>query len=118
MILGSKYYSGKKAVDGDVLEILDEGKWVESKFKRPDGTFKNSFQMTVQVNGEKYSFNVNKKNSDTMIAAWGNDTLLWIGKKANVHLKEVEVAGEDVIAIRLVPTDLAEEPVEGWPEEK
>jgi len=35
--------------------------------------------------------------------AWGRDTAKWIGKMAEITLKEIEVAGEDKTVIRLKP---------------
>lgn len=103
VMLGRKYYSGKNAKEGDVLVFMNEGGWVESSFKKPDGTPKNTFQITVNVNGDDMLFNLNKTNSDTLIEAFGHDTADWVGKSASVVLKEIEVAGEDVIAVRLQP---------------
>ena len=105
VMLGTKYYSSKKAKDGDIIKFVDEGGWVESKFKKPDGTPKNSFQIMIEVNGDQCIFNINKKNSEVLIEAFGHDTEKWIGKEAKVTLKETEVAGEDVLAIRLTPVE-------------
>lgn len=105
VMLGQNYYSAKNAKEGDIIEFVDEGGWVQSKFTKEDGTPRNSFQIGVVVNdiGKKHIMNINKKNSDALQEAFGHDTALWIGKKASVTLKEIEVAGEDVLGIRLNP---------------
>jgi len=105
VMLGQNYYSGKTASEGDVITFIDEGAWVESKFKREDGTNKNSFQIGIQVNTDpkKFILNINKKNSDALQAAFGHETKEWVGRKAEVTIKEIEVASEEVLAIRLAP---------------
>lgn len=103
VILGRKFYSSKNAKEGDVIVFVDEGGWEESRYKNPDGSPRNVFQITVNVNGDDMAFRLNKKNSDAMIEVFGHETSKWIGRSAKVTLKETEVAGEDVLAIRLTP---------------
>ena len=112
VMLGTKYYSGKKAKDGDVITFVDEGAWVDTKFKKDDGSIRRAFQMTIEVNNEQCVFNLNKKNSDVLVEAWGHETKEWIGRKAKVTLKEAEIAGEDMIVIRLKPCDVSPDELE------
>jgi len=102
-ILGGNFYSSKNAKSGDVIEFVDAGSWVETKWKNDDGTPKNSYQITVKVAGKEYTMNLNKKNREALIKEWKNNTDTWIGKRASVQIKETEIGGEDKLVIRLTP---------------
>ena len=106
MILG-KFLKVSEVSDGDLIMFTDEGEWVEStKFKNPDGSFKQMLQFTIELpNGESRTFTVNKINKENLVSAWGRDTKKWIRKSAEIILKEGEVGGEIKTLIRLKPSE-------------
>lgn len=102
MILGGKFLKVADCKAGDVIKFLDEGVWEESRsFKNDDGTPKHQCQFQIEHAGEEKTITLNKTNREALIASWGRDTAKWIGKTAEIMLKEVEVAGEDKTVIRL-----------------
>ena len=102
MLLGGKYLKVSDCKTGDTIEILDEGVWEESRtYKNDDGTPKHQCQFQIKHGGEEKTISLNKTNREALILAWGRDTSKWLGKKAEITLKEVEVAGEDKTVIRL-----------------
>jgi len=102
MLLGGKFIKTSDCKTGDIIEFLDGGVWEESRsFKNDDGTPKHQCQFQIKHGGEEKTMSLNKTNRDTLILAWGRDTDKWIGKTAEITLKEVEVAGKDTIVIRL-----------------
>lgn len=103
VILGAKFLKVKEVKNGDLIRFVDEGVWVESKtFKYKDGNPQQQLQFQVEdSNGETKTFSMNKINRETLTAAWGRDTKNWIGKFAEITVREVEVGGEIRDAIRL-----------------
>lgn len=109
---GGNWIKGDNVNNGDKFTFLDEGNWVEStKYKYPDkvvdgktvpGTFKVDFIITVKLNDEEseYSFRMNKKNREILMAKWGNDTTRWVNHFTTVVVKDIEVGGEDRKSIR------------------
>ena len=103
MILGGKFVKAADYTNGETLEFLDEGRWVEStKFTYDDGTPKRQLQFQVKDSvGEEKTLNLNKTNREALVAVWGKDTSKWVGQTANVTVKEIEVAGRNTLVIRL-----------------
>jgi len=102
MILGGKFLKVADCKTGDTIEFIDEGVWEESRsFKNDDGTPKHQCQFQIKHGGEEKTITLNKTNREALIAVWGRDTTKWIGKLAEITLKDVEVAGEDKTVIRL-----------------
>jgi len=102
MLLGGKFLKVSDCKTGDTIEFLDGGVWEESRtYKNDDGTPKHQCQFQIKHGGEEKTISLNKTNREALIASWGRDTDKWIGKSAEITLKEVEVAGEDKTVIRL-----------------
>ena len=107
MILGTKFLKVSEVSDGDLIKFLNEGVWIEStRFKYPDGSPKQQLQFEIEtMTGEKRILTLNKINRENLVASWGRDTKNWIGKQAEIILKEGEVAGEIKTLIRLKPSE-------------
>lgn len=102
MILGGKFLKVADCKAGDIITFLDGGVWEESRsFKNDDGTPKHQCQFQIKHAEEDKTITLNKTNREVLIAAWGRDTAKWIGKAAEITLKDVEVAGKDTTVIRL-----------------
>lgn|SRR3990167_334983 len=106
MIL-AKFVKAEDYKTGDTLKFINEGEWVESKtFKYEDGQPKQQLQFLVEDSqGVQKTLNVNKTNREALIKGWGIDTKKWVGKMAEITIKEIEVAGEDTMVIRLEPIE-------------
>lgn len=99
---GKKWIKISEVKDGDVLTIKDEGWWQENnKFKYSDGNPKQDFIITVDHNGEEKQMTINGTNRSILTLAYGRDTALWVGKKATIIKKWMEVSGKDREVIRL-----------------
>lgn len=90
-----KFLKTSEVQSGDIIKFKDEGEWVESKkFTYPDGTPRNDFMITVEINGENRSLRLNKTNRDVLVAVFGKDTMGWVGKEVKLHKVNALVAGK------------------------
>jgi len=97
MILEGKrnFLKADEVANGDRLEILSEGEWVESKkWTYPDGTPKQQFIIKVGMDGVERDFTLNATNRQNLIRTWGKDTKNWIGKFATVEIVKMSVSGQ------------------------
>ncbi len=84
---GGSFLKWEEVKEGDIVTFLDEGRWVESKYKYDDGNAKNEFVMKVKYNNEEYNVRVGKYSRDELIPAYSNDTATWLGKNAKIHIE-------------------------------
>jgi len=115
VMLGSgNYVKTAEVKDGDIITFKNEGVWIENTmYKYPDGNPKVDFVVKVEINGEEKSKRLNKKNRETVIEAYGNDTSKWIGKTAKITKEKMLVAGKKHDCILLEITGVVREPIEG-----
>ena len=105
---GQSFLKTADVNNGDVVKFLDEGAWTLSqKYTYPDGNPQKQFQMSVEVNGEKKTMNINKTNRTNLSEAWGSDTANWVGKTASIEKVKALVSGKmlDVIVLTAVKGD-------------
>jgi hypothetical protein len=76
--VGQFLKKGEDYKEGDMLEILDEGKQVEGNF----GT-QNVFQVRLE-NGVEGNVGFNTTSMNNMIDAYGEDSKRWIGRRVKV----------------------------------
>lgn len=73
---------GEDIKSGDVLEILNGGRMMQTQFGE-------QFMIFMRLaNGLEKEVRVNKRNSNKFVDAWGPETEDWIGKKLKVEIKE------------------------------
>ena len=84
---GGDYLKVEHVQDGDVIQFVDEGTWVESKFTYPDGNPKQEFVIRAAYKGNEYNVRVGKFSRDELIPVYGTDTSKWIGRKARVKIE-------------------------------
>ena len=84
---GSFLKKGEEIKDGDILEILDEGKKVEGDY---------GLQNVFSAKGEKCEGNisVNQTSINNLIDAYGSDSKNWIGKKVKIIVIKQSVSGK------------------------
>ena len=89
--LGAFLKKGEDYKDGDVVEVLSEGKQFEGKFG-PQDVF------TVKTKGDKEgNVSFNSTSINNMIDAFGEDSKNWIGKKVKVWGIRSNVQGKMVV---------------------
>ncbi len=119
MIFGGKFYGAKIAKSGDILNFTDAGDWVESQYKKEDGTPRKQFQIGVEFGGNEYTLNLNSASINNLIPVYGKDSQEWIGKQVKVEIVNAMIAGKMKNVIILHPIELAKEDTEpSWGEEK
>lgn len=107
--LNSNFLKTEQVQSNDKVKFIDEGGWVETKYKHPDGNPKNDFQIKVLFNGEEKTMRLNKTNRDALIKAFGDETSKWKGKEASIELENVMVNGERKKSIFLTPLGVSQE---------
>ena len=87
----SRFLTADDVRDGDVLEIVDEGRFISAE-ESPFG--RNVFQITVRLpDGAEKTWNVNNTTLRTLAQAFGDDTVNWRGRKVRVEVREQVVRG-------------------------
>ena len=85
---GGKFLGHGDIANGDKIKFLNEGAYVaSSRYKYEDGNPKQDFQMKVEYKGEEFILTVGKTSRNEMIAWYGDDTELWVGKEASMTIK-------------------------------
>jgi len=88
MFLGGKFARTKEDINqGDILEILDEGRKVPSQWGERDA-FK-----VLTLNGDRI-LTFNPTSMNYLIDAYGDETQNWVGKKVKVWLIKSNVGGK------------------------
>lgn len=100
---GGSYLKSEQVKTGDIITFKNEGEWIESNKYRwknedgSDGAFKKSFVISVEFGGSDLLMRVNKTSRDSMVAAYGDDTATWVGKKAKIVKERSRQINADVL---------------------
>jgi len=78
--------------NGDIIKILDEGKWITFKYKDKERK-RLAFLIQTKYMTEKL-LPLNRQSINNLIEAFGNETKNWIGKEARVWIFKSNVGGE------------------------
>ena len=107
MLLTDKFLKIAEVSDGDLIKIVDEGKWVEStRFQNPDGSIKRQCAFTIELaDNSTRTLNMNAMSRDNLKFKWGRDTALWVGKLAKITIEEAIIAGRKQKMLILMPED-------------
>jgi hypothetical protein len=86
MILESKkWLKTADVIGGETITFKSEGEWIENKrYTYPDGAPRQDFVIKVDFNGDIKDMRLNKTNRDTLVNAYGKDTLAWIDQTARL----------------------------------
>ena len=120
-IFGGKFYGSKVAKNGDILNFTDAGAWVDSQYKKDDGTPRKQYQIGVEFGGAEYTVNLNGTSINNIIPVYGKDSQEWVGKQVKVEIVKAMVAGKMKDMIILHPIEIAsEDQTQGadWGEDK
>lgn len=78
--------------NGDLLTVVNEGRFLtadETPFKRP------AFQIEIKLpSGNEKTWTMNKTTRKRLAAAYGDDSVNWVGRKVRVELLKQNVRGE------------------------
>ncbi len=101
IISEGEYLSAKKAKDGVVIRIKDEGRIIDNnKYKYEDGNPKKDFVFEVEYEGAKKLLRMNKASRTSCVEAWGNDTSKWLEQLATIHIFPTPNGGEKMIVLK------------------
>jgi hypothetical protein len=68
---------------GDIIQFVDAGKMVVSKFTNPDGSEKSQMEFTIKTSdGTSRKYSPNRVSLSALGASWGGATEKWVGKNA------------------------------------
>jgi hypothetical protein len=95
---GAVWLSAKNCQSGDVIEIMDEGQWIDStRFTYDDGNPVRQLVFKVKHNGEEKKLTLIKPSRQAMIEAFGDDTIEWVGKQAIIELALNTQGGKSIM---------------------
>ena len=77
------FISAKSVKDGDIIEILDEG-----KIEYNDALKKDMFNIKVKLNEKVKTWSPNNKHGKILQGAFGEDSVNWKGKRVQLLLVE------------------------------
>lgn len=107
---GGNYLKVSDVSSGDQIVFKSEGEWVQNaRYTYDDGSPKKDFVMKVEYDGGEKLMRMNKTNRDAMIAAYGDDTVAWIGKTATITVEKALVGGKKFDVIMLEADDVSGE---------
>lgn len=94
----SPWLSAKNCKEGETVKFLDEGEWRDStRFTYDDGNSVRQLIFKVEHNGEEKQLTVIKPSRQVLIEAWGNDTIEWVNKVAEIELALNTQGGKSII---------------------
>ena len=106
----SDYVKAKENIrNGDIIRLLDEGKWNELEDKR-SGKVKKvlTFQMEL-MSGDVKIYTMNKTTMRNMIRGFGtNDSKQWMNKNLKAHIVKQMAFGKLTDVLILTPESWAE----------
>jgi len=77
--------------DGDIIKILDEGKWINFRFRGQERK-RLVFKIQTKMMKEKL-LPLNQISINNLIDAYGDETKNWIGKEVRVWIFKTQVGG-------------------------
>jgi len=86
------FISAKSVKDGDMLEILDEGKYEYSENLK-----KEVFNLKVNLNGKPKTWSPNNKHGKILQLAFGPDSKAWINQKVQVVIIEDQMLIKPIV---------------------
>jgi len=90
------FVNAENTKDGDVMEMLDEGKFEEKDWGK-------ILNINVEVNGLKKIYSPSRDTGKRFQKAWGRDSKNWIGKKAKAFIVNYKSFGNTKQAVEFEP---------------
>lgn len=82
-------------LDGDTtVEFVDEGAYTDSQFKDAAGNAKQNFNITVRIGEDEKTWTMNKTSQRNVVAAYGDESALWINRRAKLTVLKMLVGKE------------------------
>jgi len=91
------YLNAETCADADIVTITGEHTTIDVE---KNGVKKKVMNLPVTINDSKLIYSPNSKIIRMFRTAWGNDSKSWVGKKFQVKIKEIEIAGQDKKVVR------------------
>lgn len=95
--LQGEYLNSETAHAGDLVEMMDEG--TKAQIKKGN-ELKEVYNFRVMCGNKELIYTPGIKALKQFVAAWGKDSAKWKGKKWQVKLVNIEVAGKEMCVIR------------------
>ena len=84
---GGAWLKGDNVQKGEAVTFKDAGTvQMSDRYKYEDGTPQKQLVFKVDFKGEDRQLRVNFQSRINLIEAWGDETELWVGKKARINL--------------------------------
>lgn len=104
LVTAKNWLKSDNVKQGDLITFLDEGALVPSaKYTYNDGTPRKDFILKVKHNDQECDMRLNATNKKILIKAFGDDTLLWIGKTAKISTADIMVNSKMMKTIVMSP---------------
>ena len=111
--------AGINIKDGDIVKLLDEGKW--DTMTGQDGKTKQVLKFEMKLaDGETKTYTMNNTTIRNLTQEWGQDSKDWMRKELKVHLLAQMAFGKMIKVLILTPPDWKEATMEesNLPEEE
>jgi hypothetical protein len=95
----SQYLKADEVKKGAIITILDPGKEQESKFTYDNGDPKMEYVFTVEYNGDQKQMRMNTTSRRSMVEAFGDDTISWVGKQAKLFIMPTPKGDKNMIVL-------------------
>ena len=98
------YTNAENCQENDIGTILSEGDYEEKEnFK---GEKYKQLNLDVEINGKKLIHSPRMQEGKKLVAAWGNDTINWIGKKFKCHIVNYKAMGQTKSCVEIEPIEV------------
>ena len=81
--------TSKSPVEAEILAV----RFIEAA-DLPFTSEEGRYELRVSVNGDEYDWTANKTSLKAIVAAYGDESDDWVGKKVNLYSVEQNVAGQ------------------------
>ena len=90
----SEFLKASDLTGETLIQFVDEGKYVDSRFEDEAGNKKQNFNITVAIGEDEKTWTMNKTSQRAIADAYGSDTEKWVGRHAKLNVVKMLVGKE------------------------
>lgn len=86
-----KFLNTDTAKEGDIVEIIGEGSYIEADF---EGKKLKNLNIPVRNNGKELIYSPRMDAGKKLVKAFGQETTKWTGQKFTIHIIRTKMYGQ------------------------